>query len=79
MNKGNTKESKIKDDDNIEQLKIRRNDASNLPREPLQLNDVQVKCRYKIGDEVEEDASCDSEYMLSAMNCVGAAIYESYH
>ena len=35
--------------------------------------------RQKLGDEVEEDASCDSEFMLSAMDRVGVAIREKYH
>ena len=32
-----------------------------------------------MGDEVEEDCSCDSEYMLTAMTRVGAAICKAYH
>ena len=35
--------------------------------------------RYKHGDEVEEDCSCDSKYMLGAMNRVGEAIRARYH
>ena len=79
-NIGNVKEVRIEDaDENIGSLKIRRQDQSNLPSEFILLNDINVKVRYRFGDEVEEDASCDSEYMLSAMNRVGAAIRNSYH
>lgn len=71
---------RVEDDDgNISTLKIRRHNNSNLPSELLLLIDINVRVRNKIGDEVEEDASCDSEYMLSAMNRVGAAIRKSYH
>ena len=79
-NKGNMKDVRIEDvDDNISTLKIRRHDQSSLPNKLILLNDINVKVRYKVGDEVEEDASCDSDYMLSAMNRVGAAIRHAYH
>ena len=32
-----------------------------------------------MGDEIEENASCDSAYMMGAMDCVGAAIRKPYH
>ena len=79
-NKGNTKEVRIEDvDTNISRLKIRRHEQSNLPSDFILLKDINVKVRYKLGDEVEEDTSCDSEYMLSAMTRVGEAIRASYH
>ena len=63
-NNGNTKDVRIEDvDANISTLKIRRNDESNLPSDFILLNDINVKVRYKVGDEVEEDCSCDSMYM----------------
>lgn len=45
----------------------------------LIIDDLIVKVRNTIGDEVEEDCSCDSTYMLSAMDCVGAVIRKSYY
>ena len=80
-NKGNTKDVRIEDvDANISTLKIRRNDESNLPSDFILLtDDINVKVRYKVGDEGEEDESCDSEFMLSVMTRVGAAIRASYH
>ena len=35
--------------------------------------------RKEIGDEVEVDCSCDSEYMLHAIDQVGKAIQNAYH
>ena len=79
-NQGNTKDVRIEETDgNISTMKIRRHDESTLPSEFILLNDINVKVRYKIGDEVEEDASCDSGYMLSVMTRVGTAIRSSYH
>ena len=78
-NKGNVKDVRIEDGDDISSLKIRRNFRSNLPSELLLLSDINVKVRYQVGDEVEEDCSCDSEYMLLAMHRVGAAIRKAYH
>ena len=52
---------------------------SNLPSLNLKLEDIKAQVRYKIGDELEEDASCDSTYMISAMDRVGAAIRKAYH
>ena len=60
-------------------MKIRRHDKSTLPSEFILLNDINVKVRYKIGDGVEKDTSCNSKYMLSAMTQVGTAIRSSYH
>ena len=60
-------------------MKIRRHIQSNLPSDFILLTDINVKVRYKVGDEVEEDTSCDSEYMLAAMTRVGIAIRAAYH
>ena len=79
-NNGNTKDVRIEDtNENISTLKIRRNDKTNLPSDFIVLSDISVKVRYQVGDEIEEDCSCDSEYMLLAMNRVGTAIRKAYH
>ena len=67
------------EDNNIAPSKIRRQDDVNLPSEFLLLDYVNVKVRYRVGDEVEEDASCDSNYILSAVNHLGEAIRKAYH
>ena len=66
-NKGNKKDVRIEDGDNISLLKIRRNDGLNLPSELLLLSDISVKVRYQVGDKEEEDCSCDSKYILTAI------------
>ena len=76
---GNTKNVRIGDDgETIDKLRIRKNDDSNLPNSLLHLDDINVKVRNIIGDEIEEDASCDSKYMIQAMGRVGQAIHRSY-
>lgn len=78
-NKGNTKDIRIdNEDDNVASLKIKRQDDLTSPSKLLLLNNINVNIWYKIGDEIEVDASCDSGYMLSAMNRVGEAIRKSY-
>ena len=58
---------------------IRRHDDTNLPSSLLLLDDIIVKVRYIIGVEIEENASCDSTYMLGAMDRVGQAIHKGYY
>lgn len=53
--------------------------ALNLPNSNLKIEKIKVQVRYRIGDEIEEDASCDSAYMIPAIDCVGSASRKSYH
>ena len=45
----------------------------------FKLSEISLKVRNQEHDTVEKDCSCDSEYMLSAMNRVGEAICQSFH
>ena len=45
----------------------------------LTINDFNFIVRYKYGDEVEVDCSCDSKYMLGAMNGVSEVIRAAFH
>ena len=45
----------------------------------FKLSEISLKVRNQEHDTVEKDCSCDSEYMLSAMNRVGEAIRQSFH
>ena len=45
----------------------------------LTIDDVEMKVRYRLGDIVKQDCSCDSDYMLSAMDKVGSAIRAAFH
>lgn len=49
-----------------------------VPARPIAIEDVSLRVRLKIGDTIEKDVSCDSEYMLSAMDRVGQAIRNAY-
>ena len=43
------------------------------------ISNIMLKVRYKEGDIVDEDCSCDSNYMLSTMIRVRKAIREKFH
>jgi hypothetical protein len=58
--------------------KTRRTDPTSANRVPVKLEDINLQVRYKEGDEIEEDVSCDSEFMLSIMDRVGAALREKF-
>ena len=44
----------------------------------LGIDEVKLKVRMEAGDKIERDCSCDSQYMLSAMDRVGAAVRKSF-
>jgi hypothetical protein len=43
---------------------------------PLTINDLQLYQRLQAGSTVNEDISCDSDYMLEVMPQIGAALCE---
>ena len=73
-NDGNTKQISIKDEEEYTVCKIRTHNNKNVPPRTVVIDDVFVHVRNNVGDEVEEDCSCDSEYMLGAMDRVGGCI-----
>ena len=77
---GNTKKVVLEDDDISFKTKLVRvnNDKAVAPR-LLTLNDVHVQVRNLIGDPVQIDCTCDSEYMTEAMKRVGESIRNAYH
>ncbi len=75
----NTKSVSIREEDDIFEGKtITDNDDSTIPPRPLTLADCQMKVRHQRGDTIEVDCSCDSAYMLTAMDRVGAFIRDAY-
>ena len=77
---GNDKLVVIQDDGRtLKSCKIRKNDDSNIPPINIVIDDIEIKVRQQLGDEVEEDASCDSNFMLTAMDRVGKAIRAKYY
>ena len=46
---------------------------------PITLDHLELFVHMKIGDEVDEDTSCDSRFMLECMPGVGAALRERFH
>ena len=68
----------IEDDSSMTNTyKIQKNGCSNIPSINIFIDDIELKVRQKLGDKVEEDALCNSEYMLAAMNRVGNAIQKN--
>ena len=65
--------------DVISHVTIRDQDDKNVPPRPLQITDINIRVRNRINDVVEEDCTCDSEYMKKAMDRVGLAIREAYN
>ena len=78
-NSGNTKEVKLELDKAITSYEIRTNNDKNVPPRSVMLQDVKVQVRHQYGDSHEVDCSCDSKYMLSAMDRIGKAIRNAYH
>ena len=69
------------EDDNINfKTKLVRvsDDKTVVPR-LLTLTDINVHVRNVIGDPVQIDCTCDSEYMSDAMKQVGESIRKAYH
>ena len=58
---------------------IRTNENASIAGRQLTLEDLTMRVRYREGDTIEVDCSCDSNYMLRAMDRVGASIRVAYH
>ena len=78
-NAGNINVVKLDNDVNIFEILFRTDAEKDLPESQLSINDVILKVRYILGDEIEKDCSCDSKYMLSAMERVGRAMRQKYY
>ena len=60
-------------------MMIRTDDDKNiLPCQSI-ITDLNLQVRNQIDDSLEEHCSCDSEYMLTAMNKVGKSIRAAYY
>jgi hypothetical protein len=46
---------------------------------PITMDHLELFVHMKMGDEVDEDTSCDSKFMLECMPRVGAALREQFH
>lgn len=65
MIKGNTKKNRIEYDSSyLDDYKIRRHDNKNLTSCIININDIVVKVRLQIGDEVEEDTLVVTWHLL---------------
>jgi len=78
-NAGNTKVVRLENNCNIFDVMFWTDSDKDLPECKLSIHDITLKVRYIVGDEIEKDCSCDSKYMLSAMERVGTAMRQKYH
>ena len=46
---------------------------------PLELLDLKLKVRYQPRDMIEKVTSCNSEYIIGTMRCVGMILYSKFH
>ena len=74
-NKGNSKMVSIFDGGSKLEGEIRTDDG----KRQLTVQDLNIRVRYRRGDMIATECSCDSAYMLSAMDRVGKSIREAYH
>jgi len=65
---GNDKVVRLFDEDKIIENNIRTENNPGILARVLALADVEVQVRHKIGENVEEDCSCNSDYMITAMD-----------
>jgi hypothetical protein len=63
--------------DILDELGIRTNDAGE--QVPLLLTDLELFVQQRRGDEVEEDCSCDSSFMLEIIPTIGRRLRDSFH
>ena len=60
-------------------IKIRSEDNKYLLTQNVTLDDLKVHVRNEYDDSMKVDCSCDSLYMLVAMDWVRKAIRKGYH
>ena len=76
--RGNKKSIVFTDHQPIRGLQRIDRDPS-VPAVPVSIEEVCLRVRLQIGDTIERDCSCDSEYMVGAMDRVGRAVRDAYH
>ena len=74
---GNSKLVAFKDDQRLSGFRRIDRDIT-VPPVPITVEDVTLRVRMKLGDVVERDCSCDSTYMLKAMDRVGESVRRKF-
>ena len=78
-NNGNVKNIVLSCNDDLNDKVIRTEKNKTLPPRKVTIDDICVRMRHQIGDCVEDDCSCDSQFMLSVTDEVGNAIRRAFH
>ena len=66
-NGDNTKEVKLENEANIDEVEFRMDSNKDIPVTPLTVDDLKLKFRYQIGNIVDRGCSYDSTYMITVM------------
>ena len=74
---GNKKWKPLNENDVMDQLGVRTDSEGN--QIPLELRDLELFVQQAAGDEVDEDVSCDSTFMLEKIPAIGGALREKFH
>jgi len=74
---GARKWKRLKENDNLDELGMRTNDAGE--QVPILLTDLELFVEQRRGDEVEEDCSCDSSFMLDVIPMIGERLRASFY
>ena len=78
-NQGNEKGIRYGDTDSLPSRTRRNSQDNTVQAIPVTLNDITLQVRNKQGDEIEDDVSCDSEFMLGVMDRVGEALRKAFY
>ena len=77
--KGNTKLVRFSDEKYVNLTNIFTHNYTAVPGRPLTLRDISLQVSNQIGDKVEIDCSCNSDFMIPAMDRVNASIHRPYY
>ena len=74
----NTKKYVIQDKTYLNTIEYRVNADKSIPAVPLQLMNLKLKVRYKVGDIIERDTTCDPKYMSETMRRVAVSMRSKF-
>ena len=77
--RGNYKRVVLTENEEFRDVEIRTDDDKGELFRKININDLCVQVRCKLGDTIEEYCNCDISYMLGVMDEVGSAIRRSFH
>ena len=76
---GNTQDVILERSDSIKDKKNRTRDDKNVSPRDLTITNLKLHVRNEYGYTVEDNCSCDGQFMLTAMDQVEKAIRNAFH